>query len=56
MINPNQIIKRIKTFSERLDTGIKAKDAKLITAKHLDDWIFENVDDLINPISKEFNQ
>lgn len=56
MINPNKTIKRIKTFSERLDAGIKAKDASLITAKHLDDWIFENVDDIINPISKEFQK
>tara|TARA_R100000655_G_scaffold70594_1_gene108856 strand:+ start:69 stop:248 length:180 start_codon:yes stop_codon:yes gene_type:complete len=55
-ISPNFILRRIKNFSERLDAKIKLKDAKLITAKHLDDWIFENVDDLINPIAKEYKE
>ena len=56
IIRPNFILRRIKNFSDRLDAMIKLKDAKAITAKHLDDYIFENVDDLINPIAKEYKE
>tara|TARA_R100000664_G_C2753996_1_gene141501 strand:+ start:2559 stop:2726 length:168 start_codon:yes stop_codon:yes gene_type:complete len=54
MINHEQIMRRIKLFSDRLDAGINAKRSRQITAKHLDDWIFNEVDDLINPIDKRY--
>ena len=49
-------MRRIKLFSDRLDAGINAKRSKQITAKHLDDWMFKEIDDLINPIAKEYKK
>ena len=53
------VLHRIKLYSERLDVGIKLKDAGMISSKHLNAYMLREFADIVAPnqrtISKKYN-
>tara|TARA_R100000655_G_scaffold94197_1_gene135592 strand:- start:325 stop:507 length:183 start_codon:yes stop_codon:yes gene_type:complete len=53
------VLHRIKLYSERLDVGIKLKDAGMISSKHLNEYMIKEFADIVAPdyrhISKKYN-
>jgi hypothetical protein len=53
------VLHRIKLYSERLDVGIKLKDAGMISSKHLNEYMLKEFADIVAPnyrtISKKYN-